>query len=129
MLGFYMIKQVPVKHKAIAAIKHQQLHESVFVPAAACEAELEVPGATPLLIVPCTYAPHIKGSFTVTVTTAPSAGMTLEPVAGGLAAAVTPQNELAGKGSLSGVSLSGGRSVTPHFPGQLVSQESVASAQ
>ena len=127
MLGFYIVKQAPVKHKAVAAIKHQQLHESVLLPAATCEAELELPGAIPLLLVPCTYAPHIKGGFTVIMTTAPSAGMTLEPVAGGLAAAVTPQNEPAGKSSSGGLSSHGGRPVTPPFPaGRLVAPESAA---
>lgn len=94
MLGFYILRQTAAsatgqrQRSAAAAAKQVQLYESVFVPVESCEAEVELPAGLPLLLVPCTYAPGVHGSFAVTVTAATNAGLTFEAVSGGFAAAV-----------------------------------------
>lgn len=127
MLGFYIIKHAALTgppHQAAAALKQQQLYESVFVPAADCEAELELPAGTPLLLVPCTYAPSVHGGFLVTVTTAATACLAFEPVTSSLAvavaAAVMPAKEMLGLPAVAG-----DRPVPLSFQGQLVAGEVV----
>lgn len=93
-MGFYIIKQVAVAeapHKTAEALQCHQLYESAFLPAAECEAELELPAGTPLLLVPCTYTPNIYSSFLVTIATQQVAGLSFEPIVGGLAAAIDQQ--------------------------------------
>lgn len=103
MLGFYVIKHAPSAPSAAAAHagangRHQratassvlnqaQLYESAFLPMDMCEAELQLPAGV-LLLVPCTFAPGVKGRFAVSVTAAAAAGLAMEAVQGGLAAAV-----------------------------------------
>lgn len=69
-------------------LKQHQLQEAAFVPMQTCEVEWELPGGVPLLLVPCTYAPGVTGSFTLSVTTSGSA-VSCEAVPGGLAAFLT----------------------------------------
>jgi hypothetical protein len=66
-------------------LMQHQLQEAPFVPMEACEVEWELPGGVPLLLVPCTYAPGVKGAFTVSVSTSGCA-FQCAPVPGGLAA-------------------------------------------
>jgi hypothetical protein len=73
---------------SLTMLKQHQLQEAAFVPMQTCEVEWELPGGVPLLLVPCTYAPGVTGSFTLSVTTSGSA-VSCEAVPGGLAAFLT----------------------------------------
>lgn len=73
---------------SLTMLKQYQLQEAAFVPMQTCEVEWELPGGVPLLLVPCTYAPGVTGSFTLSVTTSGSA-VSCEAVPGGLAAFLT----------------------------------------
>lgn len=77
----------PHPTSSLAMLKQQQLHEAAFVPMQACEVDWELP-AGQVLLVPCTYAPGVTGSFTLSVTTTSSGcagGFSCQPVPGGLA--------------------------------------------
>lgn len=66
-------------------LKQHQLQEAAFVPMQSCQVDWELPGRVPLLLVPCTYAPGVRGSFKLSVTTSGCA-FSCDPVLGSLAA-------------------------------------------
>lgn len=78
-------QQYKLPENSMTMLKQHQLQEAAFVPMEACEVEWELPGGVPLLLVPCTYAPGVKGAFTVSVSTSGCA-FQCEAVPGGLAA-------------------------------------------
>jgi hypothetical protein len=70
---------------SLTMLKRHQLQEAAFVPMQACEVEWQLPGGVPLLLVPCTYAPGVKGGFKLSVSTS-GFSFKCDPVPGGLSA-------------------------------------------